>query len=175
MVAALADAPAIAFTDETARMAMLRWEWLPSAADAHRFVEEVVAPFRAMLRGLDAVERAPLPTGPGRERPRDPDPPAIRSPEEVEAVRAKAAAFVAEVRAREVTERASRPLSVAARPLTPQEMIAQLEYEIRMAGGPGCRPGLDFRLEVERRKVTGSDRAPTQLRAVRERDPEAVL
>lgn len=152
IVEAVADVPAMAFTDESAREALRRWEWFPSGADVHRYLEEVLAPFRAMLRGLEAVERAPIGTGPARERRPEADPPAARSPEEVAAVHAKRDAFLAEIRAREAADRARRPAPVAARPCSPAELTAACEALAERARSPEARAALLFRARTLRQQ-----------------------
>lgn len=134
VVLALRGRPDACFTAESVAIAVARWKWWPSGAEVVAVCDEVEARYRDMLRGLEDVERAPLATGPGRERL--PDPVAEKSPEEVAAVRAAAAAFTAEVQSREVAERARRPLSVAARPVPPDALIALCEAQAKTASTP---------------------------------------
>jgi hypothetical protein len=154
---AVQSCPHLCFTAASLEVALQRWKWWPAAAEVFALCEEVARPYREHLRGLEAIAAAPVATGPGRERPAEPEPAAMRTPEEVEAVRAQAAAFEAEMRSRMVAGRGDRPSGIQARYLRQGELIAQLEREIEMAGGPGARPHLDFRLAVERRKLAAAE------------------
>lgn len=150
IVAAVHVCPHLCFTAASAEEALRRWKWWPAAAEVFAFCEEVARPYRAMLAGLEAVQRAPVATGPGRERPAGRDLPAERSAAEVEAVRAKAAAFMAEVRSREVAARPAGALSVVARPLTPAELLALCEAQAERASSPEGRERLLSRARMLR-------------------------
>lgn len=153
IVSALQVCPHLCFTSASAAEALRRWKFWPAAAEAFAFCEEVAKPYRDALRGLEAVERAPVAAGPGRERPPERNLPAERTPEEIAAVQARAAAVVADLRAREAAEAARRPIGVRPRYLGSHDLVALIEEQIRAAGGPAARPALAYRLEVERRKL----------------------
>lgn len=110
---AVRSCPAPCFTAASAEVAAQRWKWWPAGAEAYALCEEVARPNRDQLAALEAVLAAPIATGPGREAA--PEPPREKSREEVEAVRAAAAAFQREVEARIAAERARRPLAAASR------------------------------------------------------------
>jgi hypothetical protein len=145
--------PDAIFSAETAVEAIGRWTYWPAGGVVKAFLDEIEERYRVVLRGLEAVERAPVATGPGRERPSERELPAERTEEEIAAVQAAAAVVAGELRAREAAEAARRPLRPEPRYFSTRQLIAQLEHEIWLAGGPGCRPALDFRLVIERRKL----------------------
>ena len=145
--------PDAIFSAEAAVEAIGRWTYWPAGGVVKAFLDEIEERYRVVLRGLEAVERAPAATGPGRERPSERDLPAERAPEQIAAVQAAAAAVAGELRAREAAEAGRRPIGIRPRYMGAHDLVAHLEAEIDRAGGPAARPALAFRLEVERRKL----------------------
>lgn len=102
-VLALRDVPAIAFTTESVALAARRWKFWPTPSEALALCEEVVRPYRDMLRTLEGwLARPPEEDAaawvPPDDRPRRTQP---KTPEEIAAVQAIAATVMAEARARE--------------------------------------------------------------------------
>lgn len=185
------DLPALAFTTSTVALALQRWKWWPAVAEVRALLEEVVAPYRAMLAGLEAVRVAPRPQAPAREAAPG-SVVRVKDPAEAEAIRAAAAAYVAEVAERGAAERARRATAVPTRPISslvlaasyeasiarggtsdfvrPMEVRLRSLYEaaVREAGGPEGAPEVQARLDALVARMSAADEAVRQrLRASR--------
>lgn len=102
-VLALRDVPAIAFTTDSVALAVKTWTFWPTPKEALDLCEEVVRPYRDMLRTLEAwLARPPEEDGAAwvaqDDRPRRTQP---KTPEEIAAVQAIAATMMAEAKARD--------------------------------------------------------------------------
>lgn len=127
------DLPVLAFTTSSVALALQRWKWWPAAAEVRALLEEVVAPYRTMLAGLEAVCAAPRPQAPAREAAPGAGLVAEKDPAVVAAVREAAAAYAAEVAAREAAVRARRLGSFPTRPVS--SLVLATSYEASIARG----------------------------------------